>query len=123
MNTTKYFKLVSTISSLEIYIKIDEWNGENIIHYPCCTLYNGTIVYNILCEHNTYKKVFDQVKLYAVQTNDVYEIQNLILVGIKGNPKVNTEKFDFYSDLLDTEIKNYQSDKRIVTDDFVPIGI
>jgi hypothetical protein len=60
MNTTKYFKLVSTISSLEIYIKIDEWNGENIIHYPCCTLYNGTIVYNILCEHNVYKKVFDR---------------------------------------------------------------
>ena len=62
MKTTKYFKLVSTISSLEIYIKIDEWNGENIIHYPCCTLYNGTIVYNILCEHNVYKKGFDTHK-------------------------------------------------------------
>ena len=37
-----------------------EWNGENIIHYPCCTLYNGTIVYNILCDNNVYKKVFDR---------------------------------------------------------------
>lgn len=96
---------------------------------------SGIVLTNVTCslegknsdfikyEYATYKKVFDQVKLYAVQTNDVYEIQNLILVGIKGNPKVNTEKFEFYSDLLDTEIKNYQSDKRIVTDDFVPIGI
>lgn len=70
MNTTKYFKLVSTISSLEIYIKIDEWNGENIIHYPCCTLYNGTIVYNILCEHNTYKKVFDR-KYMAINATTI----------------------------------------------------
>ena len=96
---------------------------------------SGIVLTNVTCslegknsdfikyEYATYKKVFDEVKLYAVQTDDVYEIQNLILVGIKGNPEINTEKYDSYSYLLDTEIKNYQSDKRVVTDDFVPIGI
>ena len=96
---------------------------------------SGVVLTNVTCslegknsdfikyEYVTYKKVFDEVKLYAVQTDDIYEIQNLILVGIKGNPEINTEKYDSYSYLLDTEIKNYQSDKRVVTDDFVPIGI
>lgn len=57
---TKYFKLVSTVSNLEVYIKVDEWNGDKIVYYPCCTLYNGTIVYNIMCSENEYKKVFDR---------------------------------------------------------------
>jgi hypothetical protein len=60
MNNTKYFRLVSTVSSLITYIKVDEWNGDKIIYYPCCTLYNGTIVYNILCKDNIIKKVFDR---------------------------------------------------------------
>lgn len=42
---TKYIRLESTINNLEVYIKIDEWNGESIKHYPSCTLYNGTIIY------------------------------------------------------------------------------
>lgn len=60
---TKYFKLSSTVSRLEVYVKIDEWNGENIIYYPCCTLYNGTIIYCITCKENDkpiIKKVFDK---------------------------------------------------------------
>lgn len=60
MKTTKYFKLISTVSTLEIYIKVDEWNGDNIVYYPCCTLYNGTVVYNIMYDKNKYKKVFDR---------------------------------------------------------------
>lgn len=96
---------------------------------------SGVVLTNVTCslegknsdfikyEYVTYKKVFDEVKLYAVQTDDIYEIQNLILVGIKGNPEINAEKYNSYSYLLDTEIKNYQSDKKVVTDDFVPIGI
>jgi hypothetical protein len=46
-----------------VYIKVDEWNGDKIIHYPCCTLYNGTIVYCITCKENNKlitKKVFDR---------------------------------------------------------------
>ena len=57
---TKYFKLTSTVSRLEIYVKVDEWNGDKIVYYPCCTLYNGTIVYNIMCGENEYKKIFDR---------------------------------------------------------------
>lgn len=60
MTTTKYFKLISTVSSLEVYIKVDEWNGDKIISYPCCTLYNGTVVYNIMYEKDKYKKIFDR---------------------------------------------------------------
>ena len=63
METTKYFRLTSTVSRLEIYVKVDEWNGENIVYYPCCTLYNGTIIYCITCMENDkhiIKKVFDR---------------------------------------------------------------
>ena len=60
MNTTKYFRLISTVSNLDIYVKVDEWNGDKVIEYPCCKLYNGTIVYNIMCEKDNYKKVFDR---------------------------------------------------------------
>lgn len=96
---------------------------------------DGVILTNVTCslegknsdivkyEYATYKEVFDDVKLYRVQTDDVNAIQNLIIVGIKGRPDLNDEKYDLYSELLDTEIKNYQSYKKIVTDDFVPIGI
>lgn len=70
METTKYFKLISTVSRLEIYIKVDEWNGDKIIHYPCCTLYNGTIVYCIICKEDNkpiIKKVFDR-KYLSINT-------------------------------------------------------
>ena len=66
---------------------------------------SGIVLTNVTCslegknsdfikyEYATYKKVFDEVKLYAVQTDDVYVIQNLILVGIKGNPEINTFQY------------------------------
>ena len=30
---TKYFKLTSTVSRLEIYVKVDEWNGDKIVYF------------------------------------------------------------------------------------------
>lgn len=73
-------------------------------------------------EYATYKAVFDDVKLFAVKTPDKTQSQNLILVGIQGNPEINVEKQEEYKDLLDTEVVGFSSDKAISTDDFAPIG-
>ena len=95
---------------------------------------NGIVITNIISslegeeskfmkyEYATYKAVFDDVKVFAVGTDDKKINQNLILIGIKGNPEINKYKQIEYQNLLDKEIVNYESDKRIVTDDFAPIG-
>ena len=74
-------------------------------------------------EYSTYKAVFDDVKVFKVNPNQANdEEQNLILVGIKGNENINTEKEEEYQELLSNEIKDFTSDKTIVTDDYAPIG-
>lgn len=96
---------------------------------------NGTVITNIISsiegnnadfikyEYSTYKTVFDDVKVFKVNPNrsDEQE-QNLILVGIKGNGNINTDKEAEYSELLSNELKDFTSDKPIVTDDYAPIG-
>lgn len=99
-----------------------------------CLNDNGVVITNIISsiaveenesnfikyEYSTYKEVFDDVKIYKVNDVDDNKKQNLILIGIKGNSnKKNNEE---YKELLDTEIKNFQSDYKIVTDDYCPIG-
>ena len=72
-------------------------------------------------EYETYKSVFDNVKVYQVKEIDSDKTQNLILVGIKGNTNINT-KNDKYKKYLETEITQLIKDGKIVTDDFAPIG-
>lgn len=95
---------------------------------------NGIVLTNIISslegkesklikyEYATYKKVFDDVKIYQVGNKDVFESQNLILVGIKGTPQINESKYLEYEEYLNTEVKNYSSDKKISTDNYAPIG-
>lgn len=95
---------------------------------------NGMVITNILSslegeqskfakyEYATYKAVFDNVKIYTVKTDDKTQYQNLILVGIKGNPEVNENKYSEYKDLLDTEVLDFNTNVKIATDDFTPIG-
>ena len=96
---------------------------------------NGTVITNIISaiegddadfikyEYSTYKAVFDDVKVFKVNPNRANnEEQNLILVGIKGNENINTEKEEEFRELLSNEIKDFTSDKPIVTDDYAPIG-
>lgn len=95
---------------------------------------NGMVITNIISaldgeeakiieyEYSTYKKVFDDVKIYQVGNKDSLGRQNLILVGIKGTPQIDENKYQEYKEYLDTEIKNYEADKKIVTDDYAPIG-
>ena len=74
-------------------------------------------------EYSTYKAIFDDVKVFKVNPNRSDEQdQNLILVGIKGNGNINTDKEAEYSELLSNELKDFTSDKPIVTDDYAPIG-
>ena len=96
---------------------------------------NGTVITNIISavegddadfikyEYSTYKAIFDDVKVFKVNPNHSDEQeQNLILVGIKGNGNINTDKEAEYSELLSNELKDFTSDKPIVTDDYAPIG-
>ena len=96
---------------------------------------NGTVITNIISaiegddadfikyEYSTYKAIFDDVKVFQVNPNHSDdEEQNLILVGIKGNENINTDKEEEYGELLSNEIKDFTSDKPIITDDYAPIG-
>ena len=96
---------------------------------------NGMVITNIISsiegeqsdfikyEYATYKKVFDDVKVFKVHSNrNETERQNLILIGIKGQTNLNEEKYEEYQYLLDTELQNFTSDKQIVTDNYAPIG-
>ena len=96
---------------------------------------NGIVITNIISsidgndsdfikyEYTTYKKVFDNVKVFKVtKSKKSEEKQNLILIGIKGKLQENKNKLNEYKKMLDTELIDFTSDKNIVTDDFAPVG-
>ena len=98
---------------------------------------NGIVITNIISsfegkdskvlkhEYATYKAVFDDVKLFYQNENLKDELetkQNIILIGFKGDKKVNESKKECYESLLDNEIYGYTSDKDIVTDNLAQIG-
>ena len=95
---------------------------------------NGIVLTNIIAsiegeeskfiqyEYATYKAVFDDVKIFMVANKDRTDRQNLILVGIKGNPEIDKSKISEYERYLDMEVTQFETNKRIVTDDFAPIG-
>lgn len=95
---------------------------------------NGIVITNIISsvegenskfiqyEYATYKAVFNDVKVFMVNSKDREAKQNLILVGIKGNPQKDASKYDEYVNYLDTEVTEFETNKKIVTDDFAPIG-
>ena len=67
---------------------------------------NGMVITNIISslegeesdfikyEYATYKKVFDDVKIFKVTDAKENDKQNLILVGFKGNKNINEEKYN-----------------------------
>lgn len=73
-------------------------------------------------EYATYKAVFDDVKIFMVSNKDRTDKQNLILVGIKGNPKIDETKYSEYEQYLDMEVTEFKTNKKVVTDDYAPIG-
>ena len=95
---------------------------------------NGVVLTNIISsiggknskfieyEYATYKAVFDEVKIFAVEDKDKNITQNLILVGIKGKPEIDILKKENYKEFLDMEVKDFYTNRNIVTDDFAPIG-
>ena len=95
---------------------------------------NGIVLTNIISsiegenskfiqyEYATYKAVFDDVKIFMVNSNDREIEQNLILMGIKGNLEIDDSKFEKYNNYLKMEVTNFETNKKIVTDDFAPIG-
>ncbi|MCI8291165.1 MAG: fused MFS/spermidine synthase [Clostridia bacterium] len=75
-------------------------------------------------EYSTYKKVFNNVKIFKAQDgfND-NELQNLILIGFKNDIVENTQFLEKYEKLLNKEIHDFKSDKQAVTDNLCPIGV
>ena len=97
---------------------------------------NGVVITNIISsldgknsdflkyEFSTYKAIFDDVKVYKVAEGiDDLKLQNFILIGFKNKNNGNNEKYDKYQNLVKMEITDFQSDKKIVTDDLCPIGV
>ena len=103
-------------------------NAKNILND------NGMVITNIISsvegeesdfikyEYSTYKKVFDDVKVFKVRQEDDNSRQNLILIGFKGNTNIDDSKYEEYKDLINMEIKDFSSDKGISTDNYAPIG-
>ncbi len=104
-------------------------NAKNILND------NGIVITNIISsidgeksdfikyEYSTYKAVFDDVKVYQVLPQvEPEKEQNLILVGIKGKSNIDEEKYEQYQEILNNELTNFSSDKKIVTDNYAPIG-
>lgn len=98
---------------------------------------NGVVITNLISaldgknanfikyEYATYKKVFEDVKVFKVQNgmfNDD-ELQNLILVGFKSKVTTPNAENNNYQNLLKNEILDFQTDKQAVTDDLCPVGI
>ncbi len=96
---------------------------------------DGTVITNIISaiegkdadfieyEYSTYQAIFDNVKVFKVNPDySNSEKQNLILVGIKGNGNINTDKEEEYNSLLSNEVKDFRSNRPVVTDDYAPIG-
>lgn len=103
-------------------------NARNILNN------NGMVITNIISsisgddsdfikyEYSTYKKVFDDVKVFKVRDVNEETTQNLILIGFKGATDIDYSKYEEYRDLLDMELVDFSSDKGISTDDYAPIG-
>ena len=95
---------------------------------------NGVVLTNIISslegedsdfikyEYATYKAVFDDVKIFMELNSERTDRQNLILVGIKGEPQIDETKYEEYKKYLDRQVTEFETDKQIVTDDFAPIG-
>ena len=95
---------------------------------------NGMVITNIISsvtgseskfinyEYSTYKKVFDDVKVFKVNNINDNTRQNLILIGFKGNKEVDETVYEQYKNLLDNELKDFSSNTGISTDNYAPIG-
>ena len=95
---------------------------------------NGMVITNIISsvtgseskfinyEYSTYKKVFDDVKVFKVNNINDNNRQNLILIGFKGNKEVDETVYEQYKNLLDNELKDFSSNTGISTDNYAPIG-
>ena len=103
-------------------------NARNILNE------NGIVITNVISsvtgedsdfikyEYSTYKKVFDDVKVFKVKDAKDNITQNLILIGFKGDKNIDDNKYEEYKDLLDMELVDFSSDKGISTDNYAPIG-
>ena len=114
------FELTTYEAMQKVY---DSLNENGIVITNIISSLEGNDADFIKYEYSTYKAVFDNVKVFQVNTNHANDQeQNLILVGIKGNENININKEEEYNALLSNEIKDFMSDKPIVTDDYAPIG-
>lgn len=76
-------------------------------------------------EYETFKAVFEEVKVFAVaDPNNIEGIQNIILVGLKSgiNENLLNEKEEYQRYLIN-EVENILASSKILTDDYAPVEI
>lgn len=124
--------LIDAFKGLNVPFELTTY--EALVHAKNMLNENGLVLTNIIAsiegeesdfieyEYATYKAVFDDVKIFMVSNRDRTDRQNLILMGIKGNPQIDGTKTSEYLQYLDMEVNEFKTDKNIVTDNFAPIG-
>jgi len=74
-------------------------------------------------EYQTFKKVFEEVKVFYVNNEDPNTVQNIMLIGFKD--KIDYEKVNnynnMYDDYLNTEVFELPKGNMYLTDDYAPV--
>jgi len=108
------------LTTVEAYRKMKEsLNNNGMVMVNIISSLEGENAGFIEHEFSTFKKVFEDVKVFDVSDEELTETRNLILVGFNFLPtEVESEE---YSDMIKREAINFDSDKEIFTDDYAPV--
>ncbi len=72
-------------------------------------------------ELNTFKQVFSEVQIFAIKSNDPYQVQNLMLVAQKNKTNFSSDDPEEQEMLSRLWNKKITDDMPIMTDDFAPV--
>ena len=114
---------LTTVEALENEKRL--LNGDGIIISNIFSALEGENSKFLRNEYTTYKKIFDNVKVFKVDlgSDDNTEMQNYILVAFNGKQIENPEKFEKYAKLLSTEMTEIDIGGEVLTDDLCDVGI
>lgn len=112
------------LTTVEAYEKMKESLSENgVVMVNVISALEGEKSGFIKHEFATFKEVFDDVKIFDVnsgeEVSEYNEMRNLILAGF--NFKAAAVNSKGYEDMLSMEVKNYTTDANVFTDDYAPV--
>lgn len=112
---------LTTVEAMQaVYNTLDD---DGVVITNIISSVQGSLSGFYLAELSTYKKVFPRVLAFRVNASSEYELQNLILVGIKGDKEISLESENpELRGMLEKKIEGPLSDAaKVLTDDYAPI--